>query len=302
MIRFFPWIPLVFALVVHTPLIACDAGTSCDKCASEPEMSWNPENRFVTDRLKRFYSLDDLIGKAYAANDMATAATLAAEYLELATVYRCNWNHGNAVHDANRFLGLMSVKSGIIDDAAQYLLKAGKSTGSPQLNTFGPELDLANELLKRGNVETVKQYLKDIKSFWRMDNGQVATWLVSIENGEKPELNRFAVQQPGTAQMLLFWLLLVWPILVVAGTLYVLRREISRKWTFGATALVCGYLALVIANVIVAYLMPRIIGGIDNAGAIAVSTLIYPSVAIGLLIPLLAIVGVSRFFVVRNAS
>jgi len=115
-------------------------------------MSWNPENKFVTDRLKRFYALDDQIKAAYAANDSAGTGKLATEYLELANTYRCNWNYGNAVHDANRYLGLISLKKGDTDAAIVYLREAGKSTGSPQLDTFGPELDLANELLKLRKV------------------------------------------------------------------------------------------------------------------------------------------------------
>jgi len=60
------------------------------------------------------------------------ALELGAEYLELANTYRCNWNYGNAVHDANRYLGLISLKKGDTDAAVVYLREAGKSTGSPQ--------------------------------------------------------------------------------------------------------------------------------------------------------------------------
>src|SRR5579859_2182957 len=144
------WIIFAASLAVSAASIACDATTPCDKCAKDPEMSWNPESKFATDRLKRFYALDDHIKKAYAANDFAGAGKLATEYLELANTYRCNWNYGNAVHDANRYLGLISLKKGDTDAAVVYLREAGKSTGSPQLDSFGPELDLANELLKRG--------------------------------------------------------------------------------------------------------------------------------------------------------
>lgn len=298
MLRFFLWISIAFALGGHASVNACDATIPCDKCVAESEMSWNPENRFVTGRLQRFYSLDDLIGKAYAAGDFAAVSNLTAEYLALAAVYRCNWNYGNAIHDANRFLGLVSVKHGDVELASQYLLKAGKSTGSPQLDTFGPELDLANELLKQGAVEPVKEYLRDIKRFWRLDQGQVAKWLASIDKGERPELNRFAAMQPGAAQIALFWLVLAWPVLVVAGVLYLLKSQILRKLTFGALGLLCGYLALAIANVGLGYLAPRILE-IENLGA---TTLTYMAAGAGLLIPLLAIVGVSRLFVTRDAS
>ena len=209
MLRFFLWISIALALASHAPVNACDATIPCDKCAAESEMSWNPENRFVTERLRRFYSSDDLIGKAYAAGDFAAVSNLTAEYLALAAVYRCNWNYGNAIHDANRFLGLVSVKHGNVEVASQYLLNAGKSTGSPQLDTFGPELDLANELLKQGAVEPVKEYLRDIKRFWRLDQGQVAKWLASIDKGERPELDRFAAMQPQMSKLHCFGLYLL---------------------------------------------------------------------------------------------
>lgn len=303
MLRPFLWFALFVALVGHAPLFACDATLSCDKCASESEMSWNPDNRLVTDRLKRFYSLDDLVGKAYSAGEFAAVEKLATEYLQLAATYRCNWNYGNAIHDANRYLGLVRLKNGNTAEAAQYLLKAGKSTGSPQLDTFGPELDLANELLKQGNVEPVKEYLRDIKRFWRLDQGQVETWLASLEKGERPELSRFAAMQPSAAQIALFWFVLMWPILVVGGTLYFLRVQIARKWVFGTAGLVSGYAAMFVANMIFAFATPWILAGTENAGAITVTVFTYVSVGIGLLIPFLAIIGVSRFFVsAKNAS
>jgi hypothetical protein len=241
------WFFVAVLLAVHTLAQACDANTPCDKCARESEMSWNPENRFVSDRLNRFYSLEDLVKAAYEAGDMTAATVLAKEYLDLAGTYRCNWNYGNAIHDANRFLGLISLKNADPGAAAAYLRKAGKSTGSPQLNTFGPDLDLANRLLKDGHVEPVKEYLKDIKVFWEMDNGQVAKWLTTIERGEKPELNRFS-KGPGIAELLLFWFAFAWPVLIVAASLCFLRRRISRKWLFGITSLVSGYLAMIIAG------------------------------------------------------
>ena len=134
--------------------------------------------------------MEDKIETAYLANELGSAHGLINEYLELAGVYRCNWNFGNAIHDANRTLGLMSLKNGNIGEAANYLLKAGKSPGSPQLNSFGPDLDLANELLIVGRVEEVRTYLNDINSFWERDDGRIDKWLARIESGEKPELNK----------------------------------------------------------------------------------------------------------------
>jgi hypothetical protein len=293
---------LAAALLALNALVqACEENAPCDKCAKESELSWNPDNRLVSRRLNRFYSLDDQIKAAYASNDFAAATKLANEYLDLARTYRCNWNYGNAIHDANRFLGLVALKNRNLDAAATYLLKAGRSTGSPQLNSFGPELDLANALLQEGQVEPVKSYLRDIKRFWEMDNGQVSVWLTSIEKGEKPELNRFS-KQPSAGQMLLFWFAIAWPVLVVTSFLYFLRRQIARKWLFGIAGLLSGYVAMMVTGWTTGYLMPRIISSLDSTNASLVMGLLYMTMAATFLLSLLAIFGVSRFFVVKGSK
>jgi hypothetical protein len=98
--------------------------------------------------------------------------SLAKEYLELALTYRCNWNYGNAAHDGNRYLGLVRLRNGNLEQAAAHLEVSGKTTGSPQLNSFGPDLDLADQLLKRGLIKPVEQYLVDINLFWKSGSAQ----------------------------------------------------------------------------------------------------------------------------------
>jgi hypothetical protein len=294
------WIVLAASLAVPAPLVACDATTPCDKCAKDSEMSWNPENKFVTDRLKRFYALDDHIKAAYAANDVAGTGKLATEYLELANTYRCNWNYGNALHDANRYLGLISLKKGDTDAAVVYLREAGKSTGSPQLDTFGPELDLANELLKQGRTEAVQGYLKDIKKFWKTDNGQVAGWLAAMDAGEKPELDRFATQRSGIYRILILWLPVVWPVLVVGATLYMLGKRIARKWLFVFIGLLAGYLTMFVTNVGIGFLIAFLADAMANSGPTAISIVLYASLGARILLPTLAVAGVVRYFARNN--
>jgi hypothetical protein len=294
------WIILAVALVVPAPLIACDATTPCDKCAKDAEMSWNPENKFATDRLKRFYALDDHIKKAYAASDFAGAGKLATEYLELANTYRCNWNYGNAVHDANRYLGLISLKKGDTDAAIVYLREAGKSTGSPQLDTFGPELDLANALLKGGRTEAVQVYLKDVKKFWKMDNGQVAGWLAAIDAGETPELDRFATQRSGIYRLVILWSPVVWPVPLVGATLYLLRSRIAKKWLFVFSGLLAAYLTMFVTNVGIGFLFAFLMDAMANSGPTAISIVLYASLAARILFPTLAVAGVARYFARKN--
>jgi len=52
-------------------------------------------------------------------------------------------------------LGRLALRDGNIAAAKAFLLEAGKSTGSPQMNSFGPNLSLAKDLLQKGEKEVV---------------------------------------------------------------------------------------------------------------------------------------------------
>jgi len=177
-------------LSIPSALLAGEADVPCDKHAASSELSWNPVDQFVTPRLSRFYRVEQIMKSAYLAGNDNQVISLATEYLTLASMYRCNWNYGNAVHDANRYLGLVSLRKGNMQQAANFLQLSGKTPGSPQLNSFGPDLDLANELLKRKQISPVTQYLTDIKVFWKDGRAQVDRWLAAIARGETPSLNR----------------------------------------------------------------------------------------------------------------
>lgn len=287
---------ILIAPLVCTPLLACDETVACDKCAKESEFSWNPSNQFVTPRLSRFYSLEDRIAEAYRANDFSKVKELAKENLGLATVYRCNWNFGNAIHDTNRVLGLVSLKNGDIDAASNYLLKAGKSSGSPQLNTFGPELDLANELLQLGKAEAVKSYLKDIKIFWKMNNGQVDAWLAEIEKGGKPHLDRFSGNKPGPLLMLVFWLATAWPFFVSIAFLYAKRKRIEKKFLFFLIAVLSGYAAMYLGNWVIRYVVQTMIPSIENLDKTTIFLMSYLPLGIFLLLPVLVVFLLVQLF------
>ena len=287
---------LAIALIASTSLYACDENIPCDKCAKEPEFSWNPSNQFVTARLNRFYSLDDQMTTAYKGDDFDKVKELAKEILGLAAVYRCNWNYGNAIHNTNRILGLVSLRNGDVNSAAEYLLKAGKSTGSPQLNTFGPELDLANELLQRGKVDAVTAYLKDIKSFWEMNNGQIDAWLAEIEKGGKPQLDRFAANKPGPLLLFVFWLATAWPFIVSTAFVYVQRKRITRKILFFVIAVPSGYAVMYVGNWIIGYEIQAIMSSMENLSNTTTILVSYLPLGIVLLLPVLAVFFQARFF------
>lgn len=133
-----------------------------------------------------FYKMNDLAALAYDNNDLEQAKSLAERLLELAEQFRDNWNYGNAVHDANCILGRVALKGGDREAAAHYLRKAGQTPGSPQLNSFGPNMLLARELLSE-SPDAVKEYLRDCGKFWQART-RIERWIKAIEKGEKPAL------------------------------------------------------------------------------------------------------------------
>lgn len=54
-----------------------------------------------------------------------------------------DWNHGNLLHHAHVLRGKVSFAEGNLPAAAVELVAAGNVPGSPQLDSFGPDLSLA---------------------------------------------------------------------------------------------------------------------------------------------------------------
>lgn len=140
------------------------------------------------DDYSRWAWLDDAAELAYEIEDYEKAKNYALESLSLSSNHMTDWNYGNAIHNSNMVLGRISLTNGDISKAKEYLLESAESSGSPQLDTFGPSLELANELLQANEKDTVLSYLNSILNFWEMDNGCVRHFINQIENNEKPKL------------------------------------------------------------------------------------------------------------------
>ena len=115
----------------------------------------------------------DLAQAALEANETALAKRHATETLQKNIDDR-NDDYGNVIHNANQILGRCALREGKLADAKAYLLKAGATPGSPQLNSFGPQFQLARELLEKGEKETVLQYLDLVSKFWASDDEESA--------------------------------------------------------------------------------------------------------------------------------
>ena len=136
---------------------------------------------------KRFYALGDAAKENFAGGNIPDARKYADELLTLLPKYKTDWNYGNAIQDANLVLGRIAVKEGEIDLAKKFLQQSGDSHGSPQMNSFGPNMSLALDLLKHGERDAVLEYFLRCRKFWKMDHGKLDQWTGDVQKGRTPD-------------------------------------------------------------------------------------------------------------------
>jgi len=136
--------------------------------------------------LPRYYALADL-AKSEVNKDLSKAESLAKELLHLSSVEPKDWNYGNAIHFGNMVLGQVALRKGEIEKAEMYLLKSGETPGSPQLNTFGPNMSLAKELLEAERSDAVLKYFELCSKFWEMSGDKLEVWAILAQTGEIPD-------------------------------------------------------------------------------------------------------------------
>lgn len=135
---------------------------------------------------EKFYALGDAAKQAFIAGQVDEARKYADELLRLAPQFERDWNYGNAIHNGNMVLGRIALREGRIDDAKQFLLKAGATPGSPQLDSFGPNVSLAKDLLEKGERDVVLQYFELVRKFWELENGRLDQWAGQVRAGKMP--------------------------------------------------------------------------------------------------------------------
>jgi hypothetical protein len=141
----------------------------------------------ATSDQERFYALNDAAKQSFVLGKTEDARTYASNLLALLPKFSNDWNYGNAVQDANLVLGRVAVKEGHIEEAKHLLLEAGKSPGSPQMNTFGPNMSLAKDLLEKKERDVVLEYFELCRKFWEMDGGRLNQWSQEVKAGKIPD-------------------------------------------------------------------------------------------------------------------
>lgn len=135
----------------------------------------------------RFYALNDAAKESFEVGKIDDATKYATELLTLAKKFHGDWNYGNAIQDGNVVLGRIAVTEGKIDDAKTFLLAAGKSPGSPQMDSFGPNMSLARDLLLKGEKDVVLEYFSLCSKFWHKNFSKLDQWTDDVKAGRIPD-------------------------------------------------------------------------------------------------------------------
>jgi len=136
--------------------------------------------------LNRNSMLPNAAKLAVKAGEWEDGRSYAQELLKSSTDPN-NWNHGNAIYFGNIVLGQVALRQGSIDDAKAYLLAAGKTPGSPQLNSFGPNMSLAKDLFEAGEHQALLTFFDECHAFWKMDRGALQRWADQVNSNRMPD-------------------------------------------------------------------------------------------------------------------
>jgi len=139
------------------------------------------------DKRELLDDLPDAAQAAFEAGEYERAATYSKEVLSLAEQPEYADNNADAIHYGNIVLGRIALRQGDVRAASAYLLKAAEIKGNPHLDTFGPNMMLAKELLEKGERKSVLQYFDLCGKFWADDDKKLDQWRSAVTSGSDPD-------------------------------------------------------------------------------------------------------------------
>jgi hypothetical protein len=143
---------------------------------------------------KRFWTLHQTAMKRFNDGNFFEAKRLAKESLEMAAKYPDRPPHGEITQFANTVLGRLALREGQVDEAIKFLIASGETEGGPGLNSFGPSMTLAKDLLEQGQSEAVLQYFDLCRKFWKgagiFSGGNILDqWTADVKAGKMPKFS-----------------------------------------------------------------------------------------------------------------
>ncbi|MBU2528365.1 RNA polymerase subunit sigma-24 [bacterium] len=168
---------------IYSLEIRSSHGKSRKKIAKQALDEYEKAMKLTDNNFKRSFVLTEVAKVAFESGEYDKAELFALELLS----NKHNWDLGEAVHHGNLILGRIELKRGEVEKAKEYLINAGKTKGSASLNSFGPNMALAKELLDKGEQEVVLEYFKLCSKFWYDRRGKLKEWSKEIKSGKLPD-------------------------------------------------------------------------------------------------------------------
>ena len=128
---------------------------------------------------------------AYAAGDYDKAQGYANNLLDVGQKFAGSaskdyFHQGDeATHYGNLVLGRLALHNGDQASAEAHLLAMGRISGSSSLDSFGPNMSLAQDLLAVGQRDSVLTYFDECAKFWK--NPKLAAWRSAVQQGKTPD-------------------------------------------------------------------------------------------------------------------
>ena len=141
--------------------------------------------------VSKFNRLNELAKTAFTAQEFDKASQYADALVKAAEKHSEDklWATGDAVHDGNIVLGRAALKKGDVKQAKKFLMQAGYTPGSPQLESFGPDMSLAKEFLDAGEKDIVLKYFVLCRRFWKMGRSKLDDWTKEVKAGKVPNFD-----------------------------------------------------------------------------------------------------------------
>ncbi|HXA41287.1 MAG TPA: hypothetical protein VNV65_00080 [Candidatus Solibacter sp.] len=164
------------------PLVSAASAGAAAAALTQIETAWR-----LAGSVDRDVRLDRLAKLAVVAGDYTKAANYATRLLHAYPPGggQSPLTYGGAIHDGNMVLGRVAAHQGDIAAAGRYLLAAGATPGSPQLDQLGPNFALARDLLVAGNKSVVLTYFDLVAKFW--SDPKLAAWRADVGAGKVPD-------------------------------------------------------------------------------------------------------------------
>ena len=192
------------------PILALRSNADFLPLSAKDAFSQVKEDLSVLTGTMRYTVLATAAKLAVKGSALDDAQAYAIELLSSATNPK-DWNYGNAVFFGNMVQGQVALRRGDPAAARARLLAAGNTTGSPQLNSFGPNMSLARDLLTGvGDVtsassasreervprryetspetrQTVLEFFDLCQAFWTMGRDRLQQWSQQVRASAVPE-------------------------------------------------------------------------------------------------------------------